>query len=136
MKKIVLTLIILSSLACTKSKEEPSVFFVTPKNNEVVKNELLVEFGVHGKKLSKAGTKITDPKFGHHHILIDHKKGYIEKGHIVPMDNNHIHYGKGESSGWLKLTPGRHTISLQFANGAHISYGKQMSKTIEVIVQR
>ena len=35
----------------------------------------------------------------------------------------------------LELPPGEHTLRLQFANGAHLSYGEKMSATITVKVQ-
>ena len=51
------------------------------------------------------------------------------------MDATHKHYGKGQSEGELVLEPGKHTITLQFANALHESYGKEFAKKITVNVQ-
>jgi hypothetical protein len=81
----------------------------------------------------EAAGKINEGK-GHHHIIID--GSYIEKGQMVPKDETHIHFGKGQTSDTLKLSEGSHTLTLQFANGAHESYGKDWSKTITVNVEK
>ena len=70
---------------------------------------------------------------GHHHIIVD--GGFINYGEIIPMDETHLHYGKGDSVAQVNLSKGEHTLSLQFANGLHMSYGEQFSKTITVFVK-
>ncbi|MBP6707250.1 MAG: DUF4399 domain-containing protein, partial [Achromobacter sp.] len=35
----------------------------------------------------------------------------------------------------LKLAPGKHTLTMQFADGAHRSYGPDLSSTISVTVK-
>jgi hypothetical protein len=86
--------------------------------------------GVHGMSVEPAG-KVSVGK-GHHHIIID--GAFIENGQTVPMDKTHLHFGKGQTTDTLKLNPGRHTLTLQFANGVHDSYGKDWSKTISITV--
>jgi hypothetical protein len=44
------------------------------------------------------------------------------------------HFSKGQTFVSLPLPPGRHALTLQFDNGAHISYGPHMSQTITVQV--
>ncbi|RYZ72141.1 MAG: DUF4399 domain-containing protein, partial [Proteobacteria bacterium] len=56
----------------------------------------------------------------------------VELGMVVPADATHIHYGKGQTEDKITLTPGKHTLTLQFANGAHLSYGPGLASTIEV----
>ena len=53
----------------------------------------------------------------------------------VPADSTSIHYGKGQIETELTLSPGKHTLTMQFADGFHQSYGEEWSATIEVIVQ-
>lgn len=125
--------------ACTKScgkkqGAEPAVSFEAPKNNESVTSPFEVKFAVRGLSVRPAMENIDDTTSGHHHILIDHPTGFIEKGQAIPADSRHIHYGKGEESALLELSPGIHTLSLQFADGAHRSYGKELSATITVTV--
>ena len=51
------------------------------------------------------------------------------------MDKNHLHYGKGDTITSVNLSEGNHTLTLQFANGMHMSYGKQYSNTISIYVK-
>jgi hypothetical protein len=129
--------------ACTKScgakKEQQaevkaSVFFVEPKNNDQLSSPVKVVFGVKGMMVRPALEDVSDQASGHHHILIDHPQGFIEKGQPVPVNERHIHYGKGETEAIIELAPGVHTLSLQFADGAHLSYGKDLAATITVTV--
>ena len=41
---------------------------------------------------------------------------------------------EGKSETEVELAPGKHTLTLQFANGAHQSYGADMSETITIEV--
>ncbi len=52
----------------------------------------------------------------------------------MPTDSTHIHFGKGQTNTDLELNPGMHTLTLQFADGLHQSYGEKMSATIEIEV--
>jgi|SRR5579871_213107 len=127
---------------CTKSCEKApggekvGVFFIEPKDNAHVVSPVLVKFGVIGMTVRPAMEDVNDKTSGHHHLLIDDPKGYVEKGQVVPTDATHIHYGKGEESAEVALSPGVHTLTLQFADGAHISYGKDMAATITITVDK
>ena len=70
---------------------------------------------------------------GHHHLIIDGHP--VEAGKAVPADATHLHFGKGQTETTLKLAPGPHTLTLQFADGLHQSYGPEMSATITVTVK-
>jgi len=53
----------------------------------------------------------------------------------VPTDENNIHFGKGQTEADIEMEAGEHTLTMQFADGLHQSYGEQMSVTITVIVE-
>lgn len=128
------------SLSCQKScnrdskGQEQSVYFEDPKNGDTLASPIEVKFGVHGMTVRPAMEDVNDRTSGHHHILIDHPKGFIEEGQAIPVDERHIHYGKGQTSATIELSPGVHTLSMQFADGAHLSYGKKMAATITVTI--
>lgn len=126
------------SKSCSKptevKKDHPTVFFKSPENEAVLTSPVEIVFGVSGMKVRPALEDVNETTSGHHHLLIDHPVGYIEKGQPIPSDERHIHFGKGETSTSLILAPGIHTLTLQFANGAHLSYGKEMAQTIKVTV--
>ena len=108
------------------------VYFTSPNDNAELKSPVKVVFGLDGMSIRPAGEDVNDTTSGHHHLIID--SGAIPSGQVVPMDKQHIHYGKGQTSATIELTPGKHTLRLQFANGAHLSYGPEMSSEITVNV--
>jgi hypothetical protein len=108
------------------------VFFRAPMNQAKVLPTFSVGFGVNGMGISPAGEAIEDKTKGHHHLIINGKS--IPKGQVVPMDDTHKHFGKGQTEATLTLPVGKHTLTMQFADGAHISYGEALSKTIQVEV--
>lgn len=114
----------------TESKVEPEVFFILPRNGDVVSSPVKITMGVKGMEVEPAG-EVREGK-GHHHLIIN--GSYIEKGTVVPANDTHIHYGKGQTEVELELPPGKHTITMQFADGVHVSYGESMSSTIEIEV--
>lgn len=108
------------------------VFFKNLKNGETVKSPFKVEMGLEGLKLDTAGAIVAGT--GHHHILIDAGDS-VEAGKVVPKDATHLHFGKAQSVTELTLPPGKHTLTLQFADGIHRSYGGQLASTITVNVK-
>ena len=70
---------------------------------------------------------------GHFHILVD--TDFVAAGQIIPTDEQHLHYGKGQLTASLELTPGEHTLRLQFADGAHTALeGDAYRDQITVVV--
>jgi hypothetical protein len=66
--------------------------------------------------------------------LINHD--FIPSGEVIPAgDSTLIHFGKGQLSTEVNLAPGDQKLTMQFANGAHMSYGEKMSATIIVTVE-
>ncbi len=55
-------------------------------------------------------------------------------GAIVPKDEQHLHFGKGQSEAKLELTPGSHSLQLQLADGLHRSYGPQLATSMKIEV--
>ncbi|HMI63420.1 MAG TPA: DUF4399 domain-containing protein [Puia sp.] len=108
------------------------VFFKNLKDGQTVKSPLKVEMGVEGLKLDTAGAIVAGT--GHHHLLIDAGDS-ISVGTVVPKDATHLHFGKAQSSAEVPLTPGKHLLTLQFADGIHRSYGGQLAATITVTVK-
>lgn len=110
------------------------VYFTSPKNNAELKSPVKLVFGVDGMSIRPAGEDVNDKTSGHHHLIID--AAGIPSGQPVPMDKQHIHYGKGQTSATVELAPGKHTLRLQFADGAHLSYGPEMSSEITVNISK
>lgn len=107
------------------------VYFKNLKNNQTVSSPVKVEMGADGIKVDSAG-KVRQAS-GHHHLLVD--AGAIEAGQVVPKDSTHLHFGNAQTQAEVPLKPGKHTLTLQFADGLHRSYGDKLSNTITVTVK-
>ncbi|NRO99463.1 DUF4399 domain-containing protein [Paraburkholderia sp. NMBU_R16] len=108
-----------------------SVSFLQPANGATVTSPVHLKFAVSGMRVAPAGDMSEGT--GHHHLLID--GGPVPTGDVVPANDHAIHYGKGQTETDVVLPPGAHTLTLQFADGAHRSYGPAMSQTIKVDVK-
>ena len=132
MKSIVKSFFVLAIIAVVSScGQNEGVYFENLEDGQEVGTSVLVKMGVSGMEIEPAG-EVTKGK-GHHHIIID--DNWVKTGEVVPADKTHIHFGKGQTETTLELTPGEHTLTLQFANGLHQSYGEAWSKTITVNVK-
>ncbi len=107
-----------------------SVDFIEPKDGDTVPTTFTVKFKVTGMRVVPAGD--TTEGTGHHHLLIDARD--IDSGVVIPNDNQHKHFGKGQTESQVFLQPGRYRLTLQFADGAHRSYGEGMRKSISITV--
>ncbi len=108
------------------------VFFKNLKNGQTVTSPVKVEMGVEGIKLDTAGAVVAGS--GHHHLLIDAGDS-IAAGTVVPKDSTHLHFGKAQSVAEVKLAPGEHNLTLQFADGIHRSYGSKLTSTVKIKVK-
>lgn len=104
---------------------------VKPKNQAVLPREFTVKFHVEGLKVHAEGELLTHA--GHFHLLVDTDP--VEEGQPIPAGDKYLHFRKGETSTKVKLKPGKHKLTLQFADGAHRSYGTRLSDSIEVTVK-
>ena len=106
-------------------------YFISPKDGDVVSGDVHIKMGIKGMQVHPAGEVIQGT--GHHHLIVD--GAYVPENTTVGKDATHIHFGKGQTETTVKLKPGKHTLTLQFADGHHQSYGKIMSRTISITVQ-
>lgn len=108
-----------------------SVSIVEPADGATVTSPFKVRFAVTGMTVAPAGEVVA--MTGHHHLITD--GGPVPAGEVVPVSPTSIHFGKGQTETEVSLPPGVHKLTAQFANGAHQSYGPQMSQTITITVK-
>lgn len=118
-------------LAASTAFAQQSVAFVEPADGATVSSPFKVKFAVSGMEIKPAGDMTANT--GHHHLLIN--AAPVKAGEVVPADETHIHFGKGQTETEVKLAPGTYKLSMQFANGLHQSYGPGMSKDITITVK-
>ena len=95
--------------------EDASVYFVSPAHGEVVASPLKVVFGLSGIGVAPAG--VDRENTGHHHLLID--TDLPDMALPIPADDNHRHFGGGQTEVVIELAPGEHTLQLLLADFAH-----------------
>jgi hypothetical protein len=110
---------------------QQAVSFVEPANGATVSSPFKVKFAVAGMSVKPAGDMTANT--GHHHLLIN--VAPIKAGEVIPVDDKHIHFGKGQTETELTLPPGNYTLTMQFANGLHQAYGPGMNKEIKITVK-
>lgn len=114
------------------SPENAEVFITTPKDGEELSNPVVVQFGIKGMEVAKAGTQT--PNTGHHHLLIDAALPALDQP--IAKDANHMHFGGGQTETTLTLAPGKHTLQLLLGDGNHVPHHPVVaSKVISITVK-
>lgn len=122
-----------SSLPRSKAPAGVELYFISPKNGEVVGREVTVRFGLRGMGVAPAGT--LKDKTGHHHLLID-AKGLPPLDQPIPADATHVHFGGGQTETTITLTPGQHTLQLDLADALHMQFDPPIvSEVITITVK-
>lgn len=111
--------------------DEGGVSFLNLEDGATISSPFNLEMGIEGMIVEPKGTPRDG--YGHHHLLIN--DNFAPAGTVIVADDTHIHYGGGQTSDSVVLEPGTHKLTLQFADGMHVSYGKDWSKTITVNVE-
>ena len=109
------------------------VYFANLKDGQTVTSPLKVEMGVDAMHVDTANGNLK-PASGHHHILVDIDS--IPAGEVIKKDSVHLHFGNAQTSAEIKLPPGKHSLTLQFADGMHRSYGSRLTNKITVDVKQ
>jgi hypothetical protein len=98
---------------------DAELYFISPKDGDVVPSTFTVRFGLRGMGVAPAG--VDAPNTGHHHLLIDLDEQPSPK---VPLPaNEHVkHFGAGQTETEITLAPGTHTLQLMLGNHLHIPH--------------
>jgi len=116
----------------TPSAPGAEVYIISPKNGATVHNPVVVRFGLKGMGIAPAGIKFDNT--GHHHLLIDTDPP-ADLGAPLPATDKIVHFGKGQTETSLTLSPGKHTLQLEFADASHIPLNPPViSKKITITV--
>ncbi len=115
-----------------RATDGDGVRFVEPLDGSTVPGSFTIVMSAGDLEVQPAGTMT--PGTGHMHILVD--APLLGPGEVIPADEQHHHYGDGSLTAALELSPGDHTLGLQFADGAHRAYtGAGCSDEIRVSVE-
>lgn len=119
-------------LAQTLAPENARVYIVWPYEGSVVPGgRLWVRMGLSNLGVAPAG--VDSPNTGHHHLLIDTDVPPLDEP--IPNDNNHLHFGGGQTEARIELPPGEHTLQLLMGDQAHVPHDPPiMSEQITIVV--
>ena len=71
---------------------------------------------------------------GHHHLIIDAPLPDVNAG--IPADENHVHFGGGQTETSVKLAPGKHTLQLLLGDFKHVPHATPVkSEPITITVK-
>lgn len=111
----------------------PVVFFANLTDGAQVTSPVELEFGLLGMMVMPAGEVVEGT--GHHHLLINTMIGPDALSEPIPADDQHIHFGGGQTRATIDLPPGRHRLQLLLADGNHVPHDPPvMSKPITITV--
>jgi hypothetical protein len=133
-------LMLLSSATIAGAGETPApadakVYFINLKDGDRVISPLVIRFGLSGMGVAPAGTEA--PNTGHHHLFIDAPALEGDAlNEAIPMDEHHVHFGKGQTETTITLSKGQHTLQLVLGDWTHIPHKTPvMSERITVTVE-
>lgn len=124
----------------TPSASGAEQYFVNLQDGATVSSPVKVLFRLSKMGVAPAG--VEKENTGHHHVFLNRKPfGLSEDGKEelefnIPADENHLHYGKGQTEAILDLKPGKHTIQLVLGDNNHVPHNPPVySKYITINVE-
>ncbi len=102
----------------TAAPGDARVYIISPQDGASVSSPVTVLFGLEGMGVAPAGTE--KAKTGHHHLIIDTDLPAADEP--VPSDENHRHFGGGQTQATVDLTPGAHTLQLILGDQNHVPH--------------
>ena len=120
--------------------EGAEVYFVNLEDGATVPSPVTVAFGLKGMGVAPAGTE--KEMTGHHHLLINRAPlgegpdGADELLYGLPADENHVHFGGGQTETTLDLPAGTHTLQLVLGDMNHVPHSPPVvSEVITITVE-
>ncbi len=115
--------------------KEARVYFIEPIDGATVPGTFNIKFGLVGLGVAPAG--VDKPKTGHHHLLVDTDlPSGADLETSLPSDDQHRHFGGGQTETIVELPPGTHTLQLLIGDMGHVPHNPPLaSAKITVHVQ-
>ncbi|GIT87500.1 MULTISPECIES: DUF4399 domain-containing protein [Roseobacter] len=124
----------------TPANPDAEVYFINLEDGQTVSSPFRVKFGLRGMGVAPAGSEAE--MTGHHHLFINRpplgegEDGADELANGIPSDENHIHFGGGQTETEIDLPVGRHTLQLVLGDAGHVPHSTPVvSKVITITVE-
>ncbi|WP_299555566.1 DUF4399 domain-containing protein [uncultured Tateyamaria sp.] len=121
----------------TPAPADAKVYFINIADGDTVSSPITVIFGLEGMGVAPAGTEIENT--GHHHLLLNRPplgegpEGADELAYGLPADDNHIHFGGGQTQVTLDLPTGEHTMQLVMGDLNHVPHATPITSDVITI---
>lgn len=121
----------------TPAPEGAAVYFVNLSDGDTVSAPVLVQFGLSGMGVAPAG--VENENTGHHHIFINRPplgEGAEDADLLangVFTDDNHRHFGGGQTEVTLDLPSGTHTLQLVLGDAFHVPHDPPVASEVITI---
>ncbi|KNG94693.1 DUF4399 domain-containing protein [Pseudaestuariivita atlantica] len=121
----------------TPSNPDAKVYFINITDGATVQSPVFLQFGLSGMGVAPAGTE--KEMTGHHHLLVD-RAPFGEGADDAEMDadglysdDNHRHFGKGQTETSVELAPGTHTLQLVLGDLYHAPHDTAIKSDVITI---
>ena len=121
----------------TAAPEGAAVYFANLEDGATVSSPVTVVFGLSGMGVAPAGTEKENT--GHHHLLLNRpplgegEYGAEELELSLPADDNHKHFGGGQTEVTLDLPAGQHTLQLVLGDALHVPHDPPVTSDVITI---
>ncbi|GGX42652.1 hypothetical protein GCM10007385_07990 [Tateyamaria omphalii] len=121
----------------TPAPADAKVYFVNISDGDTLSSPVTVIFGLEGMGVAPAGTEKENT--GHHHLLLNRPplgegpEGADELTYGLPADDNHIHFGGGQTQVTLDLPAGQHTMQLVMGDLNHVPHTTPVASDVITI---
>lgn len=121
----------------TPAPEGARVYFANLEDGASVSSPVTIVFGLEGMGVAPAGTEKENT--GHHHLLLNRPplgegpEGAEELELGLPADDNHMHFGGGQTQVTLDLPAGEHTMQLVLGDLNHIPHDPPVTSEVITI---
>lgn len=124
----------------TPSPDGAEVYIVNLQDGQTVTSPVTVAFGLRGMGVAPA--EVERDNTGHHHLLVNRAPfgegefGEEEFELALPSDDNHLHFGGGQTEVTIDLPPGTHTLQLVLGDKGHVPHDPPVfSDVISITVE-
>ena len=104
--------------AATPAADGAEVYFIEPENGTILTSPITIKFGLINMGVAPAG--INFGKYWSPPLTCRYQPAALDT--VIPTDDNHRHFGMGNTETILKLAPGEHTLQLLLGDFVHIPH--------------
>ena len=119
-----------AALARKPAPAGATAYIIEPADGARGTSPVRVVFGLKGIGVAPAGVDRNDA--GHHHLLVDAPLP-ADLGVPLANDEQHRHFGGGQTEVELTLAPGRHTLQMLLGDHLHIPHDPPIASSVVTI---